>query len=99
MKRAEILDKAKEIVTQDREQNYGSPEDTFSVIADLWTIYIREKCVGVNADVCLSPSDVAIMMILLKIGRVAGGRFKDDNYVDIAGYAACGGELESALNE
>lgn len=99
MKRAEILDSAKEIVTKDREQNYGSPEDTFATIADLWTIYIREKCIGVNTDVCISPSDVAIMMILLKIGRVAGGRFKDDNYVDIAGYAACGGELESAKNE
>ena len=42
----------------------------------------------------LTPHDVAAMMILLKIARVAGGHGKSDNWIDIAGYAACGGELD-----
>ena len=37
--------------------------------------------------------DVAVMMILLKIARVASSK-KSDNWVDIAGYAACGGEID-----
>ena len=35
------------------------------------------------------------MMILLKVARVAGGSESIDNWVDIAGYAACGGEIMS----
>lgn len=32
---------------------------------------------------------------LLKIARIATGHGKSDNWVDLAGYAACGGELQS----
>ena len=35
------------------------------------------------------------MLALLKIARIASGRAKEDNWVDLAGYAACGGEIES----
>lgn len=41
-----------------------------------------------------TASDVANMMILLKIARGANGKPKEDNWIDIAGYAACGGELQ-----
>ena len=41
-----------------------------------------------------TASDVANMMILLKIARGAIGKPKADNWIDIAGYAACGGELQ-----
>lgn len=40
------------------------------------------------------PEDVAAMMALLKIARIASGHAKADNWVDLAGYAACGGEIE-----
>jgi hypothetical protein len=33
------------------------------------------------------------MMMLMKIGRLAGGRKHVDTYIDIAGYAACAGQL------
>ena len=39
------------------------------------------------------PEDVAIMMALLKVARIATGAGKVDNYVDLAGYAACAGEI------
>lgn len=84
MTRAEILDSAKKCVCEDRESQYGSPEDSFELIAELWTVYL---------DYRLSPVDVAIMMALLKIARIAGGRFKADSYIDACGYIACAGEI------
>ena len=87
MTREEILDTAKSIVCGERQDQYGNPEDNFERIADLWGAYL-------NCDVMLQAADVANMMILLKIARIATGTGKDDNWVDIAGYAACGGEID-----
>lgn len=85
--RKELLKQATDAVCTDREGQYGSPEDNFRRIADLWTTY----CGGYPFE----PKDVAMMMSLLKIARIATGKHKDDNYIDLAGYAACGGELGS----
>lgn len=90
MTRTEILDRAKRIVVGDREQDYGSPEDSFQTCADLWEAYISH-C-GCHP---ISAKDVAVMLALLKIARIAQGHAKEDNWVDLAGYAACGGEIES----
>lgn len=84
MKREEILNKAKECVCGQREQDYGSPEDNFTIIAHLWTAYL---------GYVVTPTDVAMMMILLKAARVKNGGGTGDSFVDIAGYAACGGEI------
>lgn len=93
--RSDILDAAKRCVCGDREQDYGSPEDNFQTIADLWEVYIRRKCVSADADVIILPEDVAAMLAMLKIARIASGNAKADNWVDLAGYAACGGEIEA----
>lgn len=84
MNRAEILDRAKKCVCQNRELEYGSPEDNFRCIADLWSAYM-----GVE----FSEQDVAMMMALLKIARIKTGTATEDSFVDLAGYAACGGEI------
>lgn len=93
MTRKGILDAAEACVCGQREQDYGSPEDNFRTIAELWRQYIQARCVGPGVLVDLIPEDVAAMMILLKVGRIAGGSASQDNWVDIAGYAACGGEI------
>ena len=85
LKRWEILEKAKKVVMGDRETAYGSPEDNFATIAKLWGVYL---------GTAIEPEDVATMMILLKVARIRGGQAKDDNWIDIAGYAACGGECQ-----
>ena len=90
MKRAEILDKAKECVCGQREQDYGSPEDNFAKIAKLWTAY---------KNVSFTPGDVAMMMALLKIARIQSGTGTSDSFVDLAGYAACGGEIVTSSQE
>lgn len=99
MKRPEILDTAKACVCGDREQDYGSPEHNFETIAYLWSVYIRAarpelKQWALNE---LSAKDVAAMLALLKIARIASGHAKADNWVDLAGYAACGGEIETEV--
>ena len=84
MTRTEILEKANECVCGDREQDYGSPEDNFGIIAKLWSTYL---------DFDIAAVDVAMMMSLLKVARVKSGRTHEDNFVDLAGYAACAGEI------
>ena len=88
MKRKEVLEQALRCVCGDREQDYGSPENNFGKIAHFWTTYLGRV---------ISPRDVAAMLALLKIARIASGNAKDDNWIDLAGYAACGGELESCV--
>ena len=90
MTREEVLSKAQTCVCGDREQDYGTPEKNFNTIALLWSVYVQNLGRGY-----FEPRDVAAMLALLKIARIASGKAKDDNWVDLAGYAACGGELEN----
>lgn len=88
MNRAETLEAARKCVCGDREQDYGNVEHNFQTIANLWTEYLQAK----GYTVIIEPCDVACMMIQVKIARVTSGHAKDDNWIDIAGYAACGAE-------
>ena len=99
MNKEQILEAARKCVCGERQQDYGEAENSFTVIADFWGTYLTEKCVSPGADVCLNPEDVAAMMALLKVARIATGHGKDDNWIDLAGYAACGGEIQSSLFE
>lgn len=92
--RKEILEKAMQCATGNREEQYGKPEDNFATIAGFWETYLERKCVSHDADVCVTPEDVVAMMILLKVARIAGVNSTEDSWIDIAGYAACGGEIE-----
>lgn len=85
MTRLDTLKAAAECVCGSREEDYGSPEDNFAVIAGLWTAY---------TGTAVTPKDVAMMMALLKIARAKAGS-KPDTYVDLAGYAACGAEISA----
>lgn len=91
--RADILDGAKKCVCEDRESQYGSPEDSFGLIAELWEPIIRERCVSPGTDVCITADTVAILMNQLKVARIVNGRFKTDSYIDACGYMACAGEI------
>lgn len=91
--RAYILERANECVNGDREGDYGSPENSFQTISNLWSDYLA--AVLGKQDILLQPKDVAAMLALLKIARISTGHKKDDNWIDLAGYAACGGELQA----
>lgn len=89
MNRSEILTTANDIVNGQREKDYNSPEQSFTMISKFWSTYLGYEVTAV---------DVAAMMALLKLARIASGHAKEDNWVDLAGYAACGGELESSFD-
>ena len=76
MKREEILEAARKCVCGDREEDYGAPEDNFVRISELWASYMRGRCVALDAAITIRPNDVAAMMALLKIARIAGGNAK-----------------------
>lgn len=92
--RADILHAAEKCVCGQREQDYGTPEDNFETIAELWETYLRHACVDEAGGVYIDANDVAMMMALLKIARIAAGGGKADSWIDLAGYAACGAECE-----
>lgn len=88
MTRKEILDEARRCVCGEREEDYGSPESNFNCIANLWTAYTGNLH---------TAKDVAMMMALMKIARIRSGT-KMDSFVDLAGYAACAGEIVTELD-
>lgn len=97
MNRADILEAAKEIVMSGRNKQYGEPEDNFGVIAQFWNNYLTT-----TQGVCLflSETDVAILMALFKIGRIATARdMNEDSYIDAAGYIACAAECAAREEE
>lgn len=74
-------------VSKDRIGVHGEPEDSFGNIAQLWSAYL---------GVPVSPSQVCVMMILLKIARTKNNPANFDNWIDIAGYSACAAGIECA---
>lgn len=97
MNRADILETAKEIVTSDRNKQYGEPENNFDTIASLWNAYL----VGKHSDgAVITAKDVALMMVLFKVGRIlTSTSVKEDSYIDAAGYIACGYECARKESE
>jgi len=84
--RDEILAEATRLISGERDREYGSPAENFQRIADLWLITF-----GWDA----TPPKVALAMLLVKAARLAPNQTHRDSWIDIAGYAAIGGELTS----
>lgn len=83
--RAEVLDRAKELINGDRHEDYGSAEDNHERIAAIWRIIL-----GVPE---IEPWQVALCMAGVKMARLAFDPTKEDSWVDMAGYAALGAEM------
>jgi len=84
-----ILRVAGQLISGDRHDTYGDAKTSHKRIADMWSAYL-----GIE----LSASDVAACMVLMKVSRTKGqvdGKGHSDNWVDICGYAALGGEMEA----
>jgi hypothetical protein len=73
----DIYDQARHLTSTDRQAQYGSPEDNLGRIAALWAAYLGKD---------LGAHDVAVMMALVKIGRIGSGVTVRDNYVDAVAY-------------
>ena len=84
MKRNAILATAGELINGDRAEDYGDAYDNHLRIAQMWSAIL-------DADV--TPHHVAMMMIALKISRLANQPEHTDSWIDVCGYAALGGEF------
>jgi hypothetical protein len=82
-----ILDLAREAITESRQETYGNSTRLANGIAGLWSEYLWLRF-GDSGKVSLNPHDVQIMLALSKFGRAAVNPTHWDNYVDAAGYAA-----------
>jgi hypothetical protein len=80
-----VLQEAHTIIYGEREKTYGAPGKNLETIAAFWTNFL-----GARGLLCssLSPEDVAHMMILLKVARLANDPYHRDSLVDVCGYAA-----------
>ena len=89
-----ILDEAKRITDGDRARDYDSPENNFRRISNYWNVYLEHKgYYGGFGDKGVTPKDVAMMMILMKLAR-EDHKHKRDNLVDACGYARCAAKIE-----
>ena len=84
MNRAEILSSAERFVNVERAATHGDAEQSFTVLGALWSARL---------GVLIYPHQVAIMLADLKTVRAWNNPGYADNWIDLAGYAACGGEI------
>lgn len=90
--REELLDAAKEAVTKHRNNEYGPPTQDFQRTVDMLNVlgFKFEYSEGITTG--LSSHHVAMIMICLKLSRLSWDPYKEDSWLDVAGYASCGWE-------
>ena len=81
-----ILDKASNLIDGDRADEYGDAQGNFERIATYWNTHL-------GLIDFISPTDVAVMMTLVKVSRLHGEAKSIDSFVDACGYMALGGEI------
>lgn len=95
--RAAILATAEELVNGERARTYGDAKASFQRVADLWnamgfrTAHARAE--GHEPMRKLEAADVALALAQLKVSRIISSPDHEDSWVDLAGYAALGGEI------
>ena len=84
MNRKELLEKAEGTGKWSRAEDYGDAAENFQRVADLWSPIFGQE---------VTVAQVVQAMISLKLSRLINSPEHTDTWVDIAGYAALGGEI------
>ena len=87
--KTDVLAEAQRIVTGARRQAYGTPEDNFRRISNLWNAHM----VNTGREAVFQPRDVATLMTLMKLARLVETPNHRDSIVDAIGYLACYAEM------
>jgi len=91
--RGEILDQVKHMITKERNNTHGEPENTFPLIAKDWTEYLhRAGLMPVSEK--LQPHQVCELMAIFKDCRHQMNPTHADNRLDQIGYLALAVELQ-----
>ena len=83
MKREQILDKAKTLISGERAKDYGDAYLNHKRIAELWSPILDKDITVEQVNAC---------MIAVKLSRLIETPDHEDSWIDICGYAALGGE-------
>ena len=91
LKKLSLLAQADELINGQRQQDYGDKLSNFTQIAMLFTGTLARK---LNPGTVITPDDVALLMMQVKIARLAKTKEHKDSIMDIAGYAGCLDKLQ-----
>ena len=83
MKRAEILQKAEQMVNGPRARDYGDAYNNHERIAKIWTVLLNKE---------ITVPQVYQCMIAVKLSRLIETPEHEDSAIDICGYGALMGE-------
>ena len=84
MDRREILKEAIHLIYNDRQADYGTPQENHDRIAKLWSVVL-----GID----VKAYQVALCMNQVKVARLVQSPTKLDGWIDGAAYMGIGGEL------
>ena len=74
-------------VIENRERIYGPAAESFEAVAARWSLVL---------GIAVTPAQVALCLIDLKLARLSRDPKHLDSIVDVAGYAACLREVTRA---
>ena len=77
---AEMLLRHAAAAVANRRETYGDPRTSMAAIAKRWSLTLGHT---------VTPAEVALCLIDLKLARLAHDPAHLDSMVDVAGYAAC----------
>ena len=80
----ELLNQAQTIIKGDRNLRYGDPKINYKRIIEGWQLILGTE---------ITEGQYGMMMIWMKIARLMEDETHMDSWIDIAGYAACTGEV------
>lgn len=86
LRKKPMLQRANELIGGDRQRDYGNKLQNFSQIAMLWQGTLAPK---LQAAEKITPEEVALCMMQVKIARLSKSPDHADSILDIAGYAGC----------
>ena len=87
--RTSVLMTANDMVSKARQQDHGSFANNATMTAQYWNTHL-------GLIDFIKPSDVPIMLALLKIARIHENPSHIDNYVDTCGYSALAAEMSES---
>lgn len=85
-KKHTMLQQAEATINGPRQADYGDKLANFSQIAMLWQGALARK---LAPDAAITPEDVALCMMQVKIARLSNKPDHFDSIMDVAGYAGC----------
>ena len=77
-------------IVQERQNHYGNPLANFTEIAQRWSLTLKTP---------VTPAQVALCMIDLKISRLSHNSTHTDSLLDIIGYAECFSQIQCAQTQ